>query len=35
VTVKHDELTEGIDDMAGVKVIPPGRTANTKSKIPN
>ena len=32
VTVKHDELPEGIDDMAGVKVIPPGRTASTKSK---
>jgi len=35
VTVKHDDLPESIDDMAGVKVIPPGRTANAKSKIGN
>jgi hypothetical protein len=34
VTVKHDDLLDGIDDMAGVKVIPPGRTASTKSSKP-
>jgi uncharacterized repeat protein (TIGR01451 family) len=35
VTVKHDDLPEGIDDMAAVKVIPPGRTASAKSKTTN
>ena len=35
VTVKHDELPDNIDDMAGVKVVPPGRTASAKSKSVN
>jgi hypothetical protein len=35
VYVKHDDLPDSIDDMAGVKVIPPGRTASAKSKLGN
>ncbi len=35
VKVKHDDLPDSIDDMAAVRVIPPGRTASAKSKAAN
>jgi uncharacterized repeat protein (TIGR01451 family) len=35
VKVKHDDLPDSIDDMAAVRVIPPGRTASAKSKVAN
>jgi uncharacterized repeat protein (TIGR01451 family) len=35
VTVKYEDLPDGIDDMAAVKVIPPGRTASAKTKTAN